>query len=347
MNLIGTVSLRKLPILKLSLLVFFVSFRYCAGHKFRSIKQELKTMSNAIKQQIKNLLKERNAVLLAHNYMRDEVQEIADITGDSLALSIEAAKTDADVIVFCGVHFMAESAAILSPQKKILLPRPDAGCPMADMVTAEELETLRARHPGVPVVTYVNSSAEVKAHSDICCTSANALKVVRSLREEELIFVPDRNLGRWIATFVPEKKFIFWEGFCPTHERMTVEVVLQKKVEHPDALFICHPESAPEVSDLADHVCSTSGMYDYCRTSPATKFIIGTEAGILYKLRLDSPDKKFILATPALFCPNMKLTSLEDVLLSLQALTPVITVPENIRIKAKGALDRMLDIPRD
>ncbi|MFH1028003.1 MAG: quinolinate synthase NadA [Pseudomonadota bacterium] len=304
-------------------------------------------MSEVIKQQIRELLDQHNAVLLAHNYMRDEVQEIADITGDSLALSIEAAKTDADVIVFCGVHFMAESAAILSPGKKVLLPRPDAGCPMADMVTTEELEQLRAQHPGVPVVTYVNSSAEVKAHSDICCTSANALKVVRSLKEEELIFVPDRNLGRWVAKFVPEKKFIFWEGFCPTHERMTVSAVLQKKGEHPDALFICHPESAPEVSVLADHVCSTSGMYDYCSASPATKFIIGTEAGILYKLRLDNPGKEFILASPALFCPNMKLTSLEDVLLALQTLEPVVSVPEEIRVKAKGALDRMLAIPRD
>jgi quinolinate synthase len=304
-------------------------------------------MGEDIRNQIKELLKKHNAVLLAHNYMRDDVQEIADITGDSLALSIEAAKTDADVIVFCGVHFMAESAAILSPGKKVLLPRADAGCPMADMVTAETLQQLKSEHPGVPVVTYVNSSAEVKAYSDICCTSANALKVVRSLPEEELLFVPDRNLGRWVAKFVPEKRFIFWEGYCPTHERMTLQAVLQKKQEHPDALFICHPESAPQVSALADHVCSTSGMYDYCRTSPAKKFIIGTEAGILYKLRLDSPDKEFILASPALFCPNMKLTSLDDVLLSLQTLSPVITVPEDIRIKAKAALDRMLAIPRD
>jgi quinolinate synthase len=302
---------------------------------------------NDIRRQIRELLEKHNAVLLAHNYMRDEVQELADITGDSLALSIEAAKTSADVIVFCGVHFMAESAAILSPAKKVLLPRPDAGCPMADMVTAEALEQLKKSHPGVPVVTYVNSSAEVKAHSDICCTSANALKVVRSLREDELIFVPDRNLGRWIEKYVPEKRFIFWEGFCPTHERMTVQAVLQKKGEHPDALFICHPESAPEVSALADYVCSTSGMYDYCRTSPATKFIIGTEAGILYKLRVENPAKEFILATPALFCPNMKLTSLEDILISLQTLTPEIRVPEDIRLRAKGALDRMLAVPRD
>lgn len=304
-------------------------------------------MSEAIKQQIRDLLKQHNAVLLAHNYMRDEVQEIADITGDSLGLSMEAAKTSADVIVFCGVHFMAESAAILSPQKKVLLPRPDAGCPMADMVTAEGLRALKAQHPGVPVVTYVNSTADVKAESDICCTSANALTVVKSLREDKLIFVPDRNLGRWVAKSVPEKEFIFWEGFCPTHERMTVAAVMQKKAEHPDALFICHPESAPEVTALADHACSTSGMYDYCRTSPARKFIIGTEAGILYKLRLENPDKEFILASPALFCPNMKLTSLEDVLISLQTLSPVVSVPEDIRLRAKAALDRMLAVPRD
>jgi len=304
-------------------------------------------MSDSIKQQIRELLKSHNAVLLAHNYMRDEVQEIADITGDSLALSMEAARTTADVIVFCGVHFMAESAAILSPDKRVLLPRPDAGCPMADMVTAAELEALKAKHPGVPVVTYVNSSAEVKAHSDICCTSANALKVVRSLKEAELIFVPDRNLGRWVAQFVPEKRFIFWEGYCPTHERMTVEAVLKKKAEHPDALFVCHPESAPEVSALADHVCSTSGMYDWCRQNPAKRFIIGTEAGILYKLRKENPGKEFILASPALICPNMKLTSLEDVLYSLQTMSPVVTVPEEVRVRAKAALDRMLAVPRD
>ena len=304
-------------------------------------------MSDSLKQQIRSLLKEHNAVLLAHNYMRDEVQEIAAITGDSLALSIEAARTKADVIVFCGVHFMAESAAILSPDKLVLLPRPDAGCPMADMVTAEELEKLKILHPGAPVVTYVNSSAEVKAHSDICCTSANAIKVVRSLQEDELIFVPDRNLGRWVAGFVPEKRFIFWEGFCPTHERMTVEAVQKKKLLHPDALFVCHPESLPEVSALADHVCSTSGMYEWCRSSPASKFIIGTEAGILYKLHIENPAKEFIIASPALICPNMKLTSLEDILYSLQTMSPVITVQENIRLKARQALDRMLAVPRD
>jgi len=298
-------------------------------------------------QAIRGLLKDRNAVLLAHNYMRDEVQAIADITGDSLQLSMEAAKTSAHVIVFCGVHFMAESAAILSPDKTVLLPRPDAGCPMADMVDVAGLRKLKAQHPGVPVVTYVNSSAAVKAESDICCTSANAVSVVKSLASDKLIFAPDRNLGRWIARFVPDKQFIYWEGYCPTHERMTVEAVLQQKAAHPDALFICHPECAPAVSDLADHVCSTSGMYDYCQKSPDKKFIIGTEAGILFKLRQDNPDKQFILATPALVCPNMKLTSLEDVLLALQTMQPVVRVPDEVRLKAKAALDKMLAVPRD
>ena len=300
-----------------------------------------------VKEQIRDLLRQRNAVLLAHNYTRDEIQEIADITGDSLGLSIEASRTDADVIVFCGVHFMAESAAILSPDKTVLLPRLDAGCPMADMVSVEGLEALKARHPGVPVVTYVNSSAEVKACSDICCTSANAIRVVRSLAGKEVIFVPDRNLGRWVAQFVPEKHFIYWEGYCPSHKRMTLQDVLQRKAEHPGSLFVCHPESAPEVSAIADHVCSTSAMYDWCRASLGKTFIIGTEPGILFRLRRENPEKEFILASPALICPNMKLTSLEDVRTALQTMTPVIKVSEEVRRKAGRALERMLAVPRD
>jgi quinolinate synthase len=299
-----------------------------------------------LKQEIRELLKRRNGVLLAHNYMRDEVQEIADITGDSLALSMEAAKTGAEVIVFCGVHFMAESAAILAPGKTVLLPRLDAGCPMADMVTAEGLVRMKEEHPGVPVVTYVNSSAAVKAVSDICCTSANALRVVDSLPAAEVIFVPDRNLGRYVARF-STKTFHFWEGFCPTHERLKTEDVVRLKGEHPDALFVCHPECNPAVVALADHVCSTSGMYDWCRRNPARRFIIGTEAGILYRLRQENPDKEFILASPALICPNMKLTSLEDIQAALQTMEPVVTVEEEIRVAAKRALDRMLAIPRD
>lgn len=299
-----------------------------------------------IKQEIRRLLAERNAVLLAHNYMRDEVQEIADITGDSLGLSQEAAKTNAEMIVFCGVHFMAESASILSPGKTVLLPRLDAGCPMADMVTVEGLLELKAKHPGVPVVTYVNSSAAVKAVSDICCTSANAVKVVNSLPDREVIFVPDRNLGQFVAK-QSDKTFHYWDGYCPTHERLKADVVARLKEQHPDALFVCHPECNPSVVALADHACSTSGMYDFCRRSPAKRFIIGTEAGILYRLRQENPDKEFILASPALVCPNMKLTSLEDILEALTTMAPVVKVPEEIRVPAKRALDRMIAIPRD
>jgi quinolinate synthase len=278
--------------------------------------------------------------------MRDEVQEIADITGDSLALSQEAAKTAAAVIVFCGVHFMAESAAILSPDKTVLLPRMDAGCPMADMITVDDLLAFKRLHPGVPVVTYVNSSAAVKAYSDICCTSANAVKVVNSLPESEIIFTPDRNLGQYVARF-SSKKFHLWDGYCPTHERLKADAVSALRKSHPEALFICHPECHPSVVALADHVCSTSGMYDYCRNSSANRFIIGTEAGILYRLKIENPDKEFILASPALFCPNMKLTSLEDVLAALQTMQPVVRVAEEIRVPAKRALDRMIAVPRD
>jgi quinolinate synthase len=302
--------------------------------------------SKEIRQEIHTLLKKRNGILLAHNYMRDEVQEIADITGDSLALSMEAARTAAEVIVFCGVHFMAESASILAPDKTVLLPRLDAGCPMADMVTVEGLLELKAQHPGVPVVTYVNSSAAVKAESDICCTSANAQKVVGSLPDNEVIFVPDRNLGQYVARF-SDKTFHFWDGYCPTHERLKADDVERLKREHRDALFVCHPECNPAVVALADHVCSTTGMYGFCKESRATRFIIGTEAGILYRLKEENPGKEFILASPALICPNMKLTSLEDIREALTTLAPVVKVPEEIRVRAKRALDRMLAIPRD
>jgi quinolinate synthase len=296
--------------------------------------------------EILRLAKQRNALILAHNYQRDEIQELAHITGDSLGLSIEAAQTDKDVIVFCGVHFMAESAAILAPEKTVLLPRLDAGCPMADMITPEGLMEMKSHYPGVPVVTYVNSSAAVKAESDICCTSANAVKVVASLDAQEVILTPDRNLGRYIADRV-DKTCHFWDGYCPTHERFTPEDVKLIQSEYPEAFFIAHPECPPEVLALADHICSTSGMYSYAKKSSAQQFIVGTEAGILYRLRKENPEKEFILPTTRLICPNMKLTSLEDVLASLQSMEPRITVPEEIRRPAKLALDRMLAVPRD
>jgi len=297
-------------------------------------------------QEIRRLAVERDALIMAHNYQRDEIQEIADITGDSLGLSMEAARTEKQVIVFCGVHFMAESAAILSPQKTVLLPRPDAGCPMADMVTAEGLRQLKTRHPGTPVVTYVNSSAAVKAESDICCTSANAVRVVNSLSEPEVLLVPDRNLGKYIAKHT-DKVCQFWEGYCPTHDRLTLEDVQRARADHPHALFMAHPECPPEILEHADHICSTSGMYEYARQSPEKSFIVGTEAGILYRLRKENPDKEFILPTSRLICPNMKLTALDDLLESLRTMEPRITVAEEVRVPARRALDRMLAVPRD
>ena len=296
--------------------------------------------------EIHRLAAERDALILAHNYQRDEIQALADICGDSLALSQEAARTDRQVIVFCGVHFMAESAAILAPAKTVLLPRADAGCPMADMITADGVRLMRDRHPGAPVVTYVNSSAEVKAESDICCTSANAVRVVNSLVEDEVILTPDRNLGMYIARHT-NKRCHLWDGYCPTHERLTVEDVRAVQADFPDAVFMAHPECPPEVLDLADHICSTSGMYSYARQSPARRFIVGTEAGILYRLRLENPEKEFILPTTRLICPNMKLTSLEDVHRALLTMSPRITVPADIAARARQALDRMLAVPRD
>jgi quinolinate synthase len=299
-----------------------------------------------IKARILQLAEEHDALLMAHNYQRDEIQEIAHITGDSLALSLEAARTAKKLIVFCGVHFMAESAALLSPDKTVLLPRHDAGCPMADMVSAEGLRAFKKQHPGATVVTYVNSSAAVKAESDICCTSSNAVNVVRSLDCDEVILVPDRNLGRYIAAQV-DKICHIWDGFCPTHERLQVSQIEKASAEHPEAVFMAHPECAPEILELADHICSTSGMYEYAAKSPAQTFIVGTEMGILYRLRTQNPGKTFIMPSRGLICPNMKLTSLEDLLECLETLSPRVTVDPHTAEKARLALDRMLAVPRD
>jgi quinolinate synthase len=275
------------------------------------------------------------------------VQEIADITGDSLGLSQEAAKTKADVIVFCGVHFMAESAAILSPEKTVLLPRIDAGCPMADMITGPELAAYRSAHPGAVVVTYVNSSAEVKALSDICCTSGNAVNVVRSIPPgKEIFMVPDRNLAHYVRK-VSGRALTWWDGYCPTHERLTIEAAARAREAHPGALLLVHPECPPEVVETADAVLSTAGMLGYCRRSRAEEFIVGTEMGILYRLRKENPGKRFHIASRTMICPNMKLTTLEDVRDALASMSPVIRVPEDIRLRAKSALDAMLAVPRD
>lgn len=296
--------------------------------------------------EIRALLKERKAIMLAHNYQRDEIQEMADLCGDSLGLSQAAAASSAEVIVFCGVHFMAESASILCPDKTVILPRLDAGCPMADMITGEDLRREREKRPGVTVVAYVNSTAEVKALSDICCTSANAVKVINSIDNDDIYMVPDRNLAMYVARKV-RKRMEWWDGFCPTHERLKPAEVLKAKERWPDAVFVCHPECRPEVIDLADHVCSTSGMYKFAKETKAKTIIVGTEMGILYRLRKENPDKTFILPSKVLICPNMKLITLEDVLEALVGMDRIVKVPEDIRVPAKRALDRMLQIPRD
>ncbi|OGQ56326.1 MAG: quinolinate synthase [Deltaproteobacteria bacterium RIFCSPLOWO2_02_FULL_53_8] len=306
----------------------------------------MKKDNQALKTELRALLKERDAIMLAHNYQRDEVQEAADITGDSLALSQAAADSPAKVIVFCGVHFMAESAAILSPQKTVILPRLDAGCPMADMITADDLAKEKAKRPGVPIVAYVNTTAAVKALSDICCTSANAVAVVNSLKTDAAYMIPDKNLSHFVSR-TAKKRMEWWNGYCPTHERLTPADVATAKKAHPDALFVCHPECNPAVVDMADHVCSTSGMYTFAKKTSAKTLIVGTEQGILYKLKKENPEKTFIIPSKALICPNMKLTTLEDVVVSLREMRNVVTVPDNIREAAKAALDAMLRVPRD
>lgn len=297
-----------------------------------------------LSKEIKKLKKERHAVILSHYYQRPEIQEVADFIGDSLELSQQAARTDASVIVFCGVHFMAESASILSPNKIVLLPEENAGCPMADMITYIDLEQWKKNFPRSTVVCYVNTSAEVKAESDIACTSANALKIVDSLPPEEVIlFVPDKNLGNYIASLTG-RKINVWDGFCRTHDRLTREQVLTAKEEHPDALVLVHPECRPEVIDLADKVASTSGMLRFVRQSPAKSFVIGTENGILHQFKKQYPEKEFFPASKEMICPNMKATTLEKVLNSLVTLEPRITVPPEIRERALSSLERMLAI---
>jgi quinolinate synthase len=297
-------------------------------------------------EKIKALKAERNAIILAHYYQNDEVQEIADSQGDSLALAQQARDSEADVIVFCGVHFMAESAAILNPGKTVLLPALAAGCPMADMVDADGLRRLKAEHPGAEVVCYVNSSAETKAESDICCTSANTKAVIRSTASDRVIFVPDKNLAHYAARFT-EKEIIPWEGWCPTHHAVTARDIEEIKRLHPLAALVAHPESRPEVIEMADHVCSTAGMIQYSKDTDAEEIIVNTEGGMLFTLKKACPDKTFILASPKLVCPTMKMMTLESVLYSLMTLENRITVPGGIRKKALSALEKMLAIPRD
>nr|WP_205684297.1 quinolinate synthase NadA [Clostridium formicaceticum] len=295
-------------------------------------------------EEIKRLKKEKNAIILAHNYQIPEIQEIADIVGDSLKLSQEAAKTSADIIVLSGVHFMAESVKILSPEKKVLLPVYDAGCPMADMIDVEKLKIFKQQYPNIPVVCYVNSSAEVKGESDICCTSSNALKIVKSLKSDRVLFIPDKNLGSYIAKQLPEKEVISWEGFCITHHRVKPGEIDAVKQKHPEALVLVHPECTPEVVERADFVGSTSQIIQYATEGENKTYVIGTEMGVLHKLRKSNPDKTFYLLSPALVCFNMKKTTLRDVYLALQNEEKEIVVEEEVRKKALKALETMINI---
>jgi len=293
---------------------------------------------------IGQLKQERRAVILAHLYQPPAIQDLADFVGDSLGLSRRAAATDAEVIVFCGVHFMAESAAILSPDRPVLLPEPDAGCPMADMVDPDDLRARKAELPGVPVVCYVNSSAEVKAESDICCTSRNAVEVVESLGADQIIFVPDRNLGHYVSTKT-DVEVLLWDGYCSSHDAITAAEVRRAKQRHPEAEILVHPECRPTVVALADHVLSTSGMLRQAHASSATEFIVCTEMGILYQLERQNPGKRFYLPSEhKQYCANMKKTNLFKLASALENLEPRVTVPEDIRLRAVASLERMLAV---
>ncbi|KJR43306.1 quinolinate synthetase complex subunit A [Candidatus Magnetoovum chiemensis] len=320
-----------------------------------------------LKEEILKYKQKRNAIILAHNYQRDEIQEIADHTGDSLELSRLAAKAQCDVIVFCGVNFMAESASILSPDKIVLLPALDAFCPMAEMISVDEprqiyssfpgynnppsyvypteftLKDIKRQYPNAPVVTYINTTAAVKAESDICCTSANVVKVVESLKEDRVICIPDKNLSMW-AKKNTGKEIISWDGFCHVHDRVRLEDVERARKTHPQALFMAHPECRLDILEAADSVTSTSGMLTFAASSDAKEFIVGTESGLLYRLRKDNPDKVFHHLSNDMVCPNMKKTNLKTLYNALKEMKHLITVSEEIRYRANKALDRMLSI---
>ena len=297
-----------------------------------------------IKEKILRLKEQRGALILAHNYQLGEVQDIADFVGDSLDLSQKASQTSAKVIVFCGVHFMAETASLLCPDKIVLLPDENAGCPMAEMATAADLREKKKHSPEASVVCYINSTAEVKAESDICCTSSNALKVIATLPEERpILFVPDKYLGSYVSE-KSSKEVILWPGYCPTHQRILAKDIVKLKEHYPEAKVIVHPECPSEVIALADKVLGTEGMLRFVRESEANAFIIGTEIGIIYRMKKENPSKRFIPASEQAICPDMKLISLEKVLWSLEEMAFQVKVPDKLRDAAREAVEKMLRV---
>jgi len=300
-------------------------------------------MNDYIKK-IKELKEEKNAIILAHNYQLPEIQDIADFVGDSLGLAQKASETEAEIIVFCGVDFMAETAKILSPDKIVIHPDTNAKCPMAAMVDVESLGWIKDDNPQAPVVAYVNTTADVKAETDVCCTSSNAVKVIKSLKEKNIIFIPDKNLGLYVKRFISDKNIILWPGFCPTHHKINKEDIMTIKKEHPDAEILVHPECKPNVIDIADHVFSTQGMVDHASKSDSKEFVIGTERELCYRLKKENPTKEFY-PTEAI-CPNMKKITIDKVLKSLENLDPEVTLPEDIMERAKLPLERMISIGR-
>jgi quinolinate synthase len=304
------------------------------------IKKEFKNLEDRIKE----LKKKRNAIILVHNYQLPEVQDVADFRGDSLELSRIAAKTDAKIIVFCGVHFMAETASILSPEKKVIMPDINSGCPMAHMITAADLRQLKEKHPKAVAVGYVNTSAEVKAELDYCCTSTNAVSVVNALRQrEEIIFVPDKYLGDFVEKKTG-RKLIKWNGLCPTHVKILPEDIKRERKFHPFAKVMVHPECLPQVVAMADAVLSTSKMCQFAKETEAKEIIVGTEIGLIYRLKKDNPNKEFYPATEAAVCPNMKRTTQEKIVWALEELKEEVKVLDKVRVRAKKAIERMLQI---
>lgn len=296
-------------------------------------------------EEVRRLAEERGALIVAHNYQRPEVQEAAHVVGDSLELARLAASAKERVIVFCGVHFMAESAKILAPEKTVLIPEPDAGCAMADMVTPEDVRAARREHPRAAVVAYINTSADVKAEVDVCCTSANAVAVVDSLGAEEIVFLPDRCLGEWVREHSrPGRRWHMLHGFCPTHLAIAPEDVRAAKEAHPEAEVLAHPECDATVRALADHVLSTGGMVKRAKESPAQEFIVATESGLLYRLRKENPDKRFCSPSPQPLCPTMKMTTLPKLAESLRRMQHEVTVPEDTAARARRSLERMVQI---